>query len=283
MADPVPSPPIFLRQVGHSPLLVSIPHAGTFIPPAIAARLTPAGRAVPDTDWHVDRLYGFLAELDVTVLTATHSRYVVDLNRSPEGGLLYPGQVETGICPTETFAGAPIYLGDPADNPGAEEVSARVATYWQPYHDALRGEIARLRALHGVVHVLDGHSIHGTLPRLFAGDLPDLNVGTNDGASAGAALTARVMAAVAGHGFSHVLNGRFKGGAITRGYGAPALGSLAGDAQGGGVPDGGVHVVQLEMAWRAYLDEGEPARYDPARAAPLIGVLRQVAAAMAHA
>ena len=173
-----------------------------------------------------------------------------------------------------------------------------MATYWQPYHDALRGEIARLRALHGVAHVLDGHSIHGTLPRLFAGDLPDLNVGTNDGVSAGAALTARVMAAVAGHGFSHVLNGRFKGGAITRGYGAPALGSPGGDAQGGGVPDGGVpdggvpdggvpdggvHVVQLEMAWRAYLDEGVPARYDPDRAAPLIGVLRQVTAAMAHA
>ena len=262
--------PTFLHRQGGSPLLVSIPHAGTILPPDIAARLTPAGRAMPDTDWHVDRLYGFLADLDVTVLTATHSRYVVDLNRAPGGGLLYPGQVETGICPTETFAGEPIYAGDAPD---ASEIAARVATYWQPYHDALKAEIARLRGLHGLVHVLDGHSIHGTLPRLFAGALPDLNVGTNDGASAGAALTARVMAAVAGHGFSYVLNGRFKGGAITRGYGAPES----------GVSDGGVHVVQLEMAWRAYIDEADPARYDPDRAAPLIGVLRQVVAAMAHA
>ena len=259
------APPLFTRQTGQSRLLGSIPHAGTYLPPDIAARLGAAARGLPDTDWHVDRLYGFLAEEDVTVLTATHSRYVVDLNRAPDGRLLYPGQAETGICPTETFAGEPIYAGSP---PNAAEIAARVASYWRPYHEALRTEIERLRGAHGVVHVLDGHSIHGTIPRLFAGALPDLNFGTNDGASADAALTARVMDAVTGQGFSHVLNGRFKGGAITRSYGAPGA---------------GVHVIQLEMAWRAYLDEADPARFDAHRAAPLVGVLRRVTAAMAGA
>ena len=259
------APAIFTHQAGRSPLLVSIPHAGTYVPPEIGTRFSPAGRDVPDTDWHVDKLYGFLAAQDVTMLTATHSRYVVDLNRAPNGVLLYPGQAETGICPTETFAGAPIYDAAPPD---AAETAARVATYWQPYHAALRAEIDRLRTLHGVVHVLDGHSIHGTIPRLFAGDLPDLNVGTNGGASAGTALTKRVLAALSGQGFTHVLNGRFKGGAITRSYGAPAL---------------GVHVVQLEMAWRAYLDEAAPTHFVPARAAPLVDVLRRVTTAMARA
>ena len=259
------APALFTRQAGASPLLVSIPHAGTYLPPEIAARLTAAGRAVMDTDWHVDRLYGFLDGQDVTVLTASHSRYVVDLNRTPDGRALYPGQAETGICPTETFAGEPIYAG-PA--PDAAEIAARVATYWQPYHAALRAEIGRLHALNGVVHVLDGHSIHGTIPRLFEGALPDLNVGTNDGASAGVALTARVVEALGGQGFSHVVNGRFKGGAITRHYGAPAQ---------------GVHVVQLEMAWRAYLDEAAPQSYAPDRAAPLVAVLRRVTDAMARA
>jgi N-formylglutamate deformylase len=220
--------------------------------------LTPLGRSVPDTDWHVDRLYGFLAELDVTVLTATHSRFVVDLNRSPAGGLLYPGQAETGICPTETFAGEPIYAAGP---PGASEAARRVAQYWQPYHDALRREIDRVRSRHGVVRLLDGHSIHGTIPRLFDGALPDLNLGTFDGAAAEPGLAARVMAAMADGGFSTILNGRFKGGYITRHYGAP---------------QDRVHALQLEMAWRAYIDEAAPREYLPARAAPLIAVLRRV-------
>jgi N-formylglutamate deformylase len=254
----VTAPPLFTLREGTSPVIVSIPHAGTYLPPAIAAALTPIGRAIPDTDWHVDRLYDFLAGEDVTVIIASHSRYVVDLNRSPTGGKLYPGQAETGICPTETFAGEPLYDSDP---PSAAGIAQRVATYWQPYHDALRGQIARLRARHCAVRVLDAHSIHGEVPRLFAGALPDLNLGTNDGAACAAAFRIAAADALQGYGFSHVVDGRFKGGFITRHYGRP---------------DDGIHVMQLEMAWRAYLDESRPDRFDPARAGPLIAVLRRV-------
>jgi N-formylglutamate deformylase len=252
------APPVFTLREGGSPLLVSIPHAGTYLPPEVASRLTPAGLAVPDTDWHVDRLYGFLDALDVTVLVATHSRIAVDLNRSPAGGKLYPGQAEPAICPTESFAGVPFYA---EALPDTDEVARRVAAYWQPYHTAMLAQIERLRALHGAMRVLDGHSIHGAIPRLFEGRLPDLNLGTFDGASAKAGLAARVMDAMAGHGFSTVLNGRFKGGYITRHYGAP---------------DDGVDVLQLEMAWGAYADEDRPQTYDPARVAPLVAVLRRV-------
>ncbi len=259
------APPVFTLRQGGTPLIVSIPHAGTYLPPTLAQALTPLGRAVPDTDWHVDRLYGFLAGLDVTVLTATHARIVVDLNRAPSGGLLYPGQAETGICPTESFAGDPLYAAPPPDATG---IARRVAQYWQPYHDALRQQIDRLHAQHGFVRLLDGHSIHGTIPRLFDGDLPDLNLGTFDGASADAGLAGRVMDAMDDHGFSTVLNGRFKGGYITRHYGAPQR---------------GMHALQLEMAWRTYTDEAAPQRYDAARAARLIGVLRRVVDALLRA
>jgi N-formylglutamate deformylase len=252
------SPPLFHLREGTSPLVVSIPHAGIFVPDDIAAQLTPAGLAVPDTDWFVDRLYGFLDELDVTVITATHSRYVVDLNRSPDGGKLYPGQAETGICPTETFAGAPLYAAEPPDAAARQQ---RVAHYWQPYHDALAAALGRVRHHHKFVRLLDAHSIPATVPRLFAGALPDLNFGTNDGAAASESLTNRVVAAAAGQNFSHVLNGRFKGGFITRHYGRPAA---------------GVEAIQLELAQRAYMNETNVSKFEPARAAGLVAVLRRV-------
>jgi N-formylglutamate deformylase len=259
------APPVFSIVTGDTPLIISVPHAGTYLPPDIAAALAPAGLAMPDTDWHVDRLYDFAPALGASMLTASHSRIAVDLNRSPAGGTLYPGQVETGICPTESFAGAPYYQGA---TPDAAEIARRVALYWQPYHDALRRLIDRAKAAHGVAHVLDGHSICGRIPRLFPGALPDLNLGTFDGASADAGLAARVVEAMEDQGFSIVLNGRFKGGHITRAFGAP---------------DDGVHVLQLEMAWRSYTDEDRPAIFDPDRAAWLILTLGRVVRALLRA
>jgi N-formylglutamate deformylase len=251
-------PPLFHLREGNAPLVVSIPHAGTFLPDDIAAQLTPEGRAVPDTDWFVDQLYQFLDELDVTVITATHSRYVVDLNRSPEGGKLYPGQAETGICPTETFDGAPLYVVAPPD-PAAR--ADRVARYWQPYHDALSASLERVKGHHKFVRLLDAHSIRGSVPRLFTGELPDLNFGTNDAAAASESLANRVVAAAAAQGFSWVLNGRFKGGFITRHYGAPTC---------------GIEAIQLELAQRSYVDSGNNPQFQPARAAALVGVLRLI-------
>ena len=229
---------------GQSRLLISVPHAGTYLPPDIAARLNPLGRAVVDTDWHVDRLYDFAAAAGATVLVATHARTVVDLNRSPQGGALYPGQAETTVCPTESFAGAPLYDAPPTP----AEVAARVERYWQPYHDTLAAELDRLRALHGTAHLLDAHSIRSVIHRLFDGTLPGLNYGTNSGRSADPVLVARAMAATAPAGFSQVLDGRFRGGFITRHYGTP------GD---------GVHAVQLELAQTTYMDEDRPYRFEP--------------------
>ncbi|MDQ7957070.1 MAG: N-formylglutamate deformylase [Pseudomonadota bacterium] len=249
-------PPLRFRA-GTRPLLISMPHVGTHLPPALAARLTDEARQVPDTDWHLERLYDFADELGASVLVATHSRYVIDLNRPPDGASLYPGQSVTGLCPVDTFDDTPLYAS--GDVPGEAEIAARREALWQPYHDQLAAELARLKAAHGVVALWDAHSIRSVLPRFFDGKLPDLNLGTADGASCDPALAAQLLAiAQSDPAYTGVLNGRFKGGHITRRYGDPA---------------GGVHAVQLEMTQCSYMQEALPFDYLPAVAA---GVQPQV-------
>jgi N-formylglutamate deformylase len=229
----------FVLERGRAPLLVSLPHDGSWIPDPLAERMTLPAREAPDTDWHVGRLYAVARAFDASIIRPFASRYVVDLNRAATGGVLYPGQRETGVVPLTTFADEPIYRAGAA--PDGDEIAHRVAQWWQPYHDALGGELQRLRGIHRSVVLWDGHSIRSEVPMLFDGRLPDFNLGTADGASCAAPLQARLGAVLqALSGFSHAINGRFKGGWITRNY---------------GVPKSGVHAVQLELAQRCYMDE----------------------------
>ena len=242
--------PAFRFHQGTRPLLISMPHVGTHLPPAIAARLTDEARQVPDTDWHLERLYGFAGELGASILVATHSRYVVDLNRPPDNQSLYPGQDTTGLCPVDTFDKTPLYAA--GDTPDDAEIDARRAALWQPYHRQLQTELDRLRAAHGTVVLWDAHSIRSVVPRFFEGRLPDLNLGTADGASCDPLLADTLLAigkqaiGKQANGYSAVLNGRFKGGYITRRYGQPAL---------------GVHAVQLELTQCSYMQEALPFDY----------------------
>ncbi|GGK10339.1 N-formylglutamate deformylase [Luteimonas terricola] len=248
---------IFTLHRGSAPLLVSLPHDGTHVPDAIARRLTASARGVPDTDWHVALLYDFARDLGASILVPTHSRYVVDLNRSEDDTSLYPGQNTTGLCPVRQFDGSAVYLE--GQEPVPEEVRQRVDAYWRPYHAALRGEIDRLKQEHGRVVLWEAHSIRGELPWLFPGRLPDLNLGTASGTSCSPELAERLALVLATQdGYDWVANGRFKGGHITRHYGQP---------------EQGVEAVQLEIAQRAYMDE---ATFDwlPGEAAALQPVLR---------
>lgn len=250
---------------GTAPLLVSLPHDGTAVPDAIAARLTDAARALPDTDWHVARLYAVARELGASMLVPVYSRYVVDLNRPEDDTSLYPGQNTTGLCPTRRFDGGPVYRDGEA--PDAAEVRARVDRYWHPYHAALRAELDRLYAAHGRAVLWEGHSIRGELPFLFDGRLPALNLGSAGGASCAPALQARLEALLAAqHDYDWVANGRFRGGYITRHYADPVR---------------GIDAVQLETAQRAYMDEDTFAwREDRAAALqPLLRALLQSAIA----
>jgi len=230
---------------GTTPLLVSIPHAGTDIPADIAERLTAAAWRVPDTDWYVDRLYDFAQGLGASVLIANCSRYVVDLNRPPDDESLYPGQTTTGLVPVDTFDGQPIYTDD--IDPDFSEVMGRIEGYWQPYHTALGDELNRIRSQHGHAVLWDAHSIASEVPRLFDGRLPDFNLGTNAGRSCDPSLAVAVFdRAQAASGYTSVLNGRFKGGFITRNYGNPGR---------------GIHALQLELSQITYMDEADPWPY----------------------
>ncbi len=247
---------------GSIPLLVSMPHVGTDIPDDIAAAMTPAARVLADTDWHLRELYGFLQSMGASTLAARWSRYVVDLNRPPENTNLYPGQDTTGLCPLDTFAREPLY--PPGGAPDEAEVQRRVATYWQPYHDQLRAELDRMLNEHGKVVLWEAHSIASIVPRFFDGKLPDLNFGTADGASCDPALTEAVTSAARTGTYTIAVNGRFKGGYITRQYGQPGQ---------------GVHAIQLEMCQSAYMDEQPPFGYRPDLAGQVQPLLRQMAQA----
>ena len=245
---------------GDVPLLVSVPHAGTHIPDAFSERMTEHGRAVPDTDWHVDRLYAFARELGASVLTATHSRFVIDLNRAPDGDVLYPGADNTELVPTTTFDRQPIYRANAG--PDAADIAERLKTVWQPYHQVLRTELERLKTEHGYALLYDAHSIRSEVPRFFDGTLPDLNIGTGGGRSAEPALTIRLtLLCQDSHDYETAVNGRFKGGYITRHYGDPA---------------GHVHAVQMELAQSTYMDESPPYAFDEAKAERLQPLLSAV-------
>ena len=244
---------------GTTPLLFSIPHAGTAVPDALFDRFSEPARALPDTDWHVPLLYDFVKDLGPSVLQAKMSRYVIDLNRPPDDESLYPGQATTGLCPDILFDGRPLY--EAGQSLSDDEIEERREQYWRPYHDRLAGELARLRSAFGYALLYDAHSIASRVPRLFDGRLPDLNLGTAHGTSCAPEIESSIAAILRQSAFSSAVNGRFMGGYITRHYGDPA---------------GGIHAVQMEIAQESYMDEVEGFPYNEAKANQLKPVLREV-------
>lgn len=252
---------------GDAPLVVSLPHTGVTIPADIAPHLVSEWRARKDADWWIEKLYAFAEELDATIVHTAISRTAIDVNRDPSGASLYPGQATTELCPSTTFDGEPLYKE--GFTPDEAEIARRRTLYFEPYHAALEAEIARLRGMHKAVALYDCHSIRSRIPRLFEGDLPVFNIGTNAGASCAPELTGRVEAICSTSGMGHVVNGRFKGGWITRRYGRPSE---------------GVHAVQMELACRGYMRETPgpvseadwPSAWDEAYAAPIRARLRLV-------
>ncbi len=255
---------------GDAPLLLTMPHTGTTIPAGIEVTLNSGWLARKDTDWWIDRLYGFALQIGVTVVRTDISRTVIDANRDPSGASLYPGAATTELCPTTTFDGEPLYRA--GSTPPAAEIEARRREYFEPYHRAVQAQLARLRSRHRAVVLYDCHSIRSRVPRLFDGMLPHFNLGTFNGKSCAPALTARVEELCDGGadaGFSRVTNGRFKGGYTTRHYGRPSE---------------GVHALQMELACRGYLrepaadlgPENWPCPYDEVLASPLRAILGRV-------
>ncbi len=251
---------LYALHRGSAPLMISLPHVGTVLPDDLRSRLVERAVQTEDADWHLERLYAFARGLGASMLVPRLARYAIDLNRPPENAPMYPGANNTELCPTRFFSGEPLYRAGLA--PDEAQVRQRLERWWRPYHDALQAELARIRALHGHVVLFDGHSIKGELPWLFDGRLPDLNLGTASGASCAGALRSQLAEVLASQQrYSHVVDGRFKGGYITRHYGSPAA---------------GVHAVQLEMAWRCYMSETPPYVWNDERSAEVTPLLTRL-------
>ena len=236
---------------GNSPVVLGLPHTGTFVPDEVFALLNERGRGLDDTDWHIHTLYDGLLE-GVTTVRATFHRYVIDANRDPSGASLYPGQNTTGLVPMTDFDGNDIWLEQPAE----DEIGRRRLQFHEPYHEALAAELNRIRDLHGVAILYDCHSIRSNIPYLFEGILPDLNIGTNSGQSCASTIESETLNICSKAApYTSILNGRFKGGWSTRHYGRP---------------QDNIHAIQMELAQSVYLEsEAAPWTYDEARAARL--------------
>ncbi|OCT23701.1 N-formylglutamate deformylase [Pseudomonas putida] len=244
---------------GRLPLLISMPHAGLKLTPAVEAGLVDEARSLPDTDWHIPQLYDFARELGASVVAAQYSRFVIDLNRPDDDKPLYVGAT-TGLYPATLFDGEPLFKKGQV--PSADERATYLEKIWRPYHGTIRQELDRLRAEFGYALLWDAHSIRSLIPHLFEGKLPDFNLGTFNGASCDPELAERLKAVCAdAPAYSHVLNGRFKGGHITRYYGDPA---------------NHIHAVQLELAQSTYMEEVEPFAYREDLARPTQEVLRRL-------
>lgn len=251
---------IFDFTEGSTPLLVSLPHCGLRLPQDIAAGMTPEALNLADTDWHVDRLYGFARELGASIIRPHYSRYVIDLNRPADDGELYPGNKGTSLCPTMSFSEEPLYKS--GQQPDRAEVKRRLTTWWQPYHSKLQAELIRLKGRYGVAVLFEAHSIRSQLPYLFSGTLPDINIGTAAGVSCAAGMRSELESVLLGQDrYAYVIDQRFKGGYITRAYGAPQQ---------------GIHSIQLELAQRNYMEEHHPFTYLPDSAAHLQPLLKRL-------
>jgi len=256
---------VFDFHAGSSPLLISIPHDGRNLAPEQTERMTDVGNALPDTDWHVRELYAFVKELGASVVAANYSRYVVDLNRPASDESLYENQVATGLCPEQTFDGQDIYrVGQGVSK---DEQASRVVSFWNPYHDKITASLAQIREQFGYALLWDAHSIPGEVPLLFDGVLPDLNIGTNGGLSCAADITAAVGRVAEASPYSSVVNGRFRGGHITRHFGEPAT---------------NIHAIQLELTQRNYMDESELS-FNAGRASGLVETIRKLLQALESA
>ena len=207
--------------------MANLPHSGLWVPAAIHQQLTLAHQAfLPNQDWHLDQLYDFLPKLGITLLQATHSRYVVDLNRSLKPP--YFGSFWSAVVAQKTAFSRPLY----ETLPTPQEIEQRLVHYYRPYHAELEHQLQQLIEQFGRVYLFDLHSFYGLIT-------DDVCLGNGKGKSCSDSLMTAMEQAFAEQGFGVVRNKVFSGGYITQHYGK--------------LP--GVEALQIEVRYPVYLDE----------------------------
>ncbi len=248
-------------QNSEVPILLSVPHCGTAFPEELASDYKPEFvRAPEDTDWFVDTLYDFAAELGIGLIAANYSRWVIDLNRNPQSKPLYAdGRIITALCPVTTFTGQSIYK-DERKEVETGEVQRRRNVYFDPYHQKIKGLLDVLKKKYGKVLLWDCHSIRQQVLTIQKDKFPDLILGDADGTSASPGLIETVLGGLDHSDYSVSHNHPFKGGYITRHFGRPSENQ---------------HALQLEMTKMNYMDDSEMS-YDKSRAEKIRALLKSI-------
>ena len=252
-------PPYFITETNHPkvPILVSVPHCGTQFPEDIKSNYHHGLIQIPDdTDWFVDKLYNFTAEMGIPMISAKYSRWVIDLNRDPDSKPLYnDGRIITGLCPTTDFAGNAIYT---QNEPDETEVKRRIDLYYTPYHTKIQEMLNTLKNEFGKVLLWDAHSIRQYVPTIQKERFPDMILGSADETSAHPELIKAALKGLSSVDFELKHNYPFKGGQITRTFGLPLENQ---------------HALQLEMNKILYMND-EELKYDTTRANKVREVLK---------
>ncbi|MGK7389273.1 MAG: N-formylglutamate amidohydrolase [Candidatus Cyclobacteriaceae bacterium M2_1C_046] len=232
------------------PILISVPHSGTFFPEDIKADFKPEQlSSLEDTDWYVEKLYDFAPSLGMSMIVANYHRWVIDLNRNPESKPLYDdGRNVTALCPTSTFNEKPLYHEKRI--PGAKEIDRRLENYYKPYYEKISETLDSFINEFGIALLWDAHSIKQYVPGIKKEIFPDLIVGDNDGKAAGDGISMIALDNLETERYNLAYNKPFKGGNITRHFGNPAQNQ---------------HALQLEMTKINYMDNDE-VHYDEQRA-----------------
>ena len=228
------------KKVG---ILLSIPHCGIQFPEEIEGDYNQKMKAKPDdTDWDLNLLYDFASELGITIIEAVYSRWVIDLNRTPQNKSLYTdGRIITSLCPTTDFFGNDIYIS-PDKEPTGEEIQRRLQNYYLPYHQKIDFLLEELKKDFGRVIFWDAHSIRRNVKTIQKEDFPDLILGNNDGKTADSKIIKVALDSLNDSGLNVYHNTPFKGGFLTRSKGNP---------------ENGIHALQLEMSKDLYMSKNE--------------------------
>jgi N-formylglutamate deformylase len=243
------------------PIVISVPHCGTAFPEELKSQYNSKLIEAPDdTDWFVDELYSFAMEMGMPMISAVYSRWVIDLNRDPESKPLYTdGRIITGLCPTTTFLGEPLY-NDQRTDVSQQEISRRLELYYRPYHQKVDDVLSGLRKQFGKVLLWDCHSIRQSVPTINNEKFPDLILGSADETSASKNLIDISLQTLGSGKYSLRHNSPFKGGYITRHFGQPSIDQ---------------HALQLEMSKVNYMDDSEM-KLDTARTSEMQTLLKSL-------
>jgi N-formylglutamate deformylase len=236
-----------------TPVIVEVPHAGLDIPPALLEPLVAPARAIArDADLYVDRLYADAPAEGATLLVARASRYAIDVNRSEgdvdsevvEGGRgdirVHHGLVWRTTSDGETALSRRLTR---------DELEERLELVWRPYHRELASLVEGKLARFGIALILAAHSMPSTErgpaaagrdARDSARRRADVVPGTRGRRSAGERFIDATEACAVARGWSVRHDDPYAGGFTTQHYGRPA---------------DRVHVLQVELARRLYLNE----------------------------